>query len=75
MRKREIIRRETFKLATPFTPKTQIAYPKETSYEYVTSVGNLLGYPCCCVKNYVKGRLSKSYDTERTASDQLKTSL
>ncbi|KPV64652.1 MAG: hypothetical protein AOA65_0867 [Candidatus Bathyarchaeota archaeon BA1] len=71
---KENIRKDVFRFASPSTPKHLLIYPEDLSPEYVTSIGELLGYPECCVERYVENRLSEATNVEDRASSQIKES-
>lgn len=51
--------------------KTWLAFPEELAPEYLASVGELLGYPSCCVEKYVHDRLSEGASVEVRASREI----
>ncbi|RLE52746.1 MAG: hypothetical protein DRJ26_04310 [Candidatus Methanomethylicota archaeon] len=52
-------------------PPSLLVYPEELSTTYITELGELLGYPECCIKRYAEERSSGVYIEER-ASRQIK---
>ncbi len=52
--------------------RTNLAYAEELSEDYVNLLGELLGYPSCCVEKYVNDRLGGGLSVETRASVQLK---
>lgn len=50
---------------------TCLAFPEESSSEYLASAGELLGYPSCCVERYVHDRLCEGTSVEVRASRQV----
>jgi hypothetical protein len=69
--KRLLMIRKTMREEIPFTKKTNIAYSEESSSEYLTSFGKILGYPHCCVERYIKDRLCQDTNVEIRASRQI----
>lgn len=55
-RRRELQRRGRAQ-HKPSQPVTLYVYPEETDADYLRSLGQLLGYPECCVEAYVGGRV------------------
>lgn len=51
--------------------RTRLAFPEESSSEYLVSVGKLLGYPSCCVERYVRERVHEGASVEARASRQV----
>jgi hypothetical protein len=56
MELRERIREEARAVFRPGMPALFFVYPEERSEEYVQAMGELLGYPDCCVQAYVRSR-------------------
>lgn len=52
--------------------RTNLAYAEELSADYLHTVGNLLGYPPCCMKAYSDDRLGNRVNAETRASVQLR---
>jgi len=50
---------------------SQLAYPEELSFDYVTSIGKLLGYPKCCIERYAHERVHEGISVEMRASKQV----
>jgi len=50
---------------------SRLAFPEELSFDYVTSVGKLLGYPKCCIDRYVHERTHEGISVEMRASEQI----
>jgi len=69
---KEDIREGAFRSPSPSTPRTYLIYPEDLSRDYVASLGELLGYPKCCVKEYMENRLSRTVNVEDRASSQIK---
>lgn len=53
------------------SPRSTVAYPEEYSSDYVLRIGELLGYPKCCVEAYVQGRTKGNVLAEERASRQI----
>ena len=51
--------------------RTWLAFPEELVPEYLASVGELLGYPSCCVERYIQDRLSEGASVEVRASREV----
>jgi len=69
---KEDVRKDAFRPSSPSTPRTYLIYPEDLSRDYVASLGELLGYPRCCVKEYMENRLSGTINAEDRASSQIK---
>ena len=69
---KEDIRKDAFRSPPPSAPRTYLVYPEDLSRDYVASMGELLGYPKCCVKEYMENRLCKTINVEDRASSQIK---
>jgi len=54
-------------------PQIAFAYAAEYSPEYVLRIGELLGYPKCCIGAYVEGRRQGNVLAEERASNQIRT--
>jgi len=54
-------------------PRSTVAYPEEYSSDYVLGIGELLGYPKCCIEAYVQGRTRGNVLAEQRASRQIQT--
>jgi hypothetical protein len=50
---------------------SRLAYAEELSFDYVTSVGKLLGYPICCTDRYATERVHEGISVEMRASKQI----
>lgn len=51
--------------------RTWLAFPEERTPEYLASVGEVLGYPSCCVERYIHDRLSEGASVEARASREV----
>ncbi len=74
-RKRVAFREEYMKRSHPSTPRIVAAYPEERFPEYLNEIGQLLGYPQCCIKAYIEGREEGSLTAEKRASSQIENLL
>lgn len=70
-RKREEFREEFLKHVDRSIPRSIAAYPEERFPEYLTQIGELLGYPKCCVEAYIEGRAEGSPIAEQRAATQI----
>jgi len=52
-------------------PRSAFAYPEEYSSDYVLGMGELLGYPRCCIEAYLRGRTMGNVLAEERASKQI----
>lgn len=68
---RREIRRAIFQIKPAGLPPSLLVYPEELSASYVIQLGELLGYPDCCVKRYADERSTGVY-VEGRASQQIK---
>jgi hypothetical protein len=50
---------------------SRLAYAEELSFDYVTFIGKLLGYPRCCVDRYAHERVHEGISVEMRASRQV----
>jgi len=67
---RQQLREKVLRSATPSQSRACLAYPEESSPEYLACVGKLLGYPQCCIGSY-----RSDYPTvEQRVSEQIKES-
>lgn len=64
---RETIKREAWAKATPSTPYSLLAYPEEQVPEYLKKLGELLGYPPCCIDAYLTDRAQGQNVENRSA--------
>ncbi len=68
---RHDIRKAILRLKPLTLPPSLLVYPEELSKIYVTELGELLGYPKCCIERYAEDRNSNIYVEER-ASKQIR---
>lgn len=64
---RAVIRREKPKILD----KARFAYPEEFDRDWLMRMGELLGYPSCCIKQYAEERM-RSISVEDRAARQIK---
>ncbi len=70
------VRKIAKKTALTDSPKVHaqrlnLVYGEEHSYDFLNSMGELLGYPSCCVQSYIEDRLQKKASVEIRASKQI----
>ncbi len=64
--------RERIKISTDASKsRTWLAFPEELIPEYLASVGELLGYPPCCVERYIHDRLDEGASVEVRVSREV----
>ncbi|MCS7365787.1 MAG: DUF483 domain-containing protein [archaeon GB-1867-035] len=68
---RREIRRAIYQMRPVNLPPSLIVYPEELSASYITQLGEVLGYPDCCIKRYADERSTGVY-VEGRASQQIK---
>lgn len=68
---RREIRRAIYQIRPVNLPPSLIVYPEELSASYITQLGEILGYPECCIKRYADERSTGVY-VESRASQQIK---
>lgn len=56
MEERDAIKRAAWAKATPSTPYSLLVYPEEQVPSYLRQLGQLLGYPACCIEAYLSDR-------------------
>ncbi|MBS3950869.1 MAG: DUF483 domain-containing protein [Peptococcaceae bacterium] len=67
MQERETIKREAWAKVTSSTPYSLLAYPEEQVPEYLKKLGELLGYPPCCIEAYLTDRTQGQNVENRSA--------
>ncbi len=76
LRRRHVIQKESRTGLKANTPVTYYVYPEERDPGHLRTLGRLLGYPDCCVEEYVRGRVAGDGLTEampeRRAASQLR---
>lgn len=70
-RKRLAFRGEFLKHVDQNTPRSLAAYPEERFPEYLMGIGELLGYPQCCITAYIEGREEGRLTAEQRAATQI----
>lgn len=68
---RREIRRAIYQMRPVNLPPSLLVYPEELSASYIVQLGEVLGYPECCIKRYASERSSGVY-VEGRASQQIK---
>jgi hypothetical protein len=68
---REIERERIAALRATSEVPSRLAYAEELSFNYVTSIGKLLGYPRCCIDRYARERVHEGISVEMRASGQI----
>lgn len=70
MRERDKIRRKVQRKPGANINSLRFAYPEEFEYKWLLGLGEVLGYPDCCVKQYAEDR-KNGVNAEARASQQL----
>lgn len=70
-RKRLAFRGEFLRHADQNTPRSLAAYPEERFPGYLMEIGELLGYPQCCITAYIEGRKEERPTAEQRAATQI----
>jgi len=70
MRRREELRRQALRHPSPDMGRVQFAYPEEFQGTWLREMGELLGYPGCCVKRYASDR-ERGISVEERAARQI----
>lgn len=71
MQDRERYRAEARASVKPGMDKARFVYPEEFRVSWLREIGNILGYPACCVEAYASDR-EEGRNVEARASQQLK---
>jgi hypothetical protein len=71
MKDRERYRAEVIASIKPGMDKARFVYPEEFKASWLREIGNILGYPSCCVEAYASDR-EEGRNVEARASQQLK---
>ena len=70
MKRRERLRQLVLRHPPPDLRRVQLAYPEEFQGDWLREIGDLLGYPSCCVERYASDR-EKGVSVEERASRQI----
>jgi hypothetical protein len=71
MKDRERYRAEAMASVKPGMDKARFVYPEEFKASWLKEIGNILGYPECCIEAYASDR-EEGRNVEARASQQLK---
>jgi len=74
MKEREKIRKKAYARASPGMDRVRLAYPEEFEGSWLRDLGEILGYPECCVDAYASDR-EGGLNVEERAATQLEESL
>lgn len=74
MRQREKIKRRVQKKPGPEVDNFRFAYPEEYDKKWLLQMGALLGYPDCCIDQYIDDRIN-GVNVESRAAHQLAAAL
>lgn len=74
MKEREKIRKRAYARASPGMDRVRLAYPEEFEGSWLRDLGEILGYPECCVDDYASDR-EGGLNVEERAATQLEESL
>ncbi|UCH58096.1 MAG: DUF483 domain-containing protein [Candidatus Bathyarchaeota archaeon] len=70
MKSRQKIRARVYASAKPGMERIRLAYPEEFEGSWLREMGEMLGYPGCCVEAYVSDR-EREFNVEERAARQL----
>ena len=70
MKKREKIKAQAYRNVQPGMDRVSFAYPEEFNKSWLRSMGEVLGYPGCCVEGYASDRVL-GVNVEKRAAEQL----
>lgn len=71
MKEREKLRRQALRRPSPDLGRVQLAYPEEFKSGWLREMGEILGYPRCCVERYASDR-DLGVSVEERAAQQVK---
>ncbi len=74
MKEREKIRKRAYARVSPGMDRVLLAYPEEFEGSWLRDLGEILGYPECCVDAYASDR-ERGLNVEERAATQLEESL
>jgi len=68
---RKDLRFQAIRHPRPSAPPYYRVFPEEASPEFVRAIGEILGYPTCCLNKYVADRASMDVSVEMRAASQV----
>jgi hypothetical protein len=71
MREREKLRARAYERASPDLDKAHLAYPEEFEASWLREMGQILGYPDCCIEAYAADR-EEGVNVEKRAAMQIR---
>lgn len=71
MREREKLRARAYEHAPPYLDRAHLVYPEEFEAFWLREMGQILGYPNCCIEAYATDR-EESVNVEKRAAMQIK---